>query len=77
VARCALAVNQYSDSSLGRYGAFFDEESNQVLTVLDFYGIEGDLMGSMGFCIALLATCTLFFATCGAGLLTSLRHVER
>jgi len=73
----ALMLNQYSDSSLGRYGAFFDEESNQVLTVLDFYGIEGDLMGSMGFCIALLATCTLFFATCGAGLLTSLRHVER
>merc|ERR1719231_1271533 len=66
----ALMLNQYGNSSVGDYGAFWDEETETVLTILPFYGLEGDIMGSIGACVALLATC-------GAAALSSIKHVQR
>ena len=53
------------------------DKNGTAITVLDFYGLEGDIMGSTGVCVALLATCTLFFATCGACVLGTVRHQSR
>ena len=73
----AMMVNQYGNSSVGEYGAFWDEETGTVLTILEFYSLEGSIMGSVGACVALLATCILVFATCGAATLRSIKHVKR
>jgi len=73
----AQMLNQYGNSTVGEYGAYWDEDAEEVVTVLPFYGLEGDIMGSTGVCVALLATCTLFFATCGACVLGTVRHQSR
>jgi hypothetical protein len=73
----AQMLNQYGNSSVGQYGAYYDEDAMDVLTVLPFYGLEGDIMGSTAVCVAMLAACTLFFATCGACVLTHVRHSSR
>ena len=73
----AQMLNQYGNSTVGQYGAYWDEETEEVLTVLNFYGLEGSVMGSTGVCVALLACCTLFFATCGAVVLGTVRHSSR
>ena len=65
------------NSSVGQYGAYYDEDAMEVLTVLPFYGLEGDIMGSTAVCVSMLAACTLFFATCGACVLTHVRHSSR
>merc|ERR1719484_387209 len=48
----AMMNNQFGDSDVGKVNVF--------------YGIEGDVMGSVWVCIALLAALMLVFATCGA-----------
>jgi len=73
----AQMLNQYKDSSVGRVPAYVDQQANTTRTVLEFYGLEGDVMGSEGVCVALLATCTLVFATCGAAALGSIRFGKR
>ena len=73
----AQMLNQYGNSSVGEYHAFWDEDTESTITILPFYGLEGSIMGSMGACVALLATCTLFFASCGAFVLGAVRHSSR
>merc|ERR1719231_1572310 len=66
----AMMLNQYANTSVGSFEGFWDEETETVITVLEFYGLEGDIMGSIGACVALLATC-------GAAALSSIKHVQR
>lgn len=73
----AQMLNQYTDTEVGRYPAFFDESTGAPTNVLDFYGMEGSIMGSLGACIGLLALCTFIFASCGAVILTFVRHSAR
>eukprot|EP00962_Isochrysis_galbana_P052036 scaffold23424_cov121-Isochrysis_galbana.AAC.4 len=73
----AQMLNQYTDTEVGRYPAFFDESTGVPTNVLDFYGMEGAIMGSLGACIGLLALCTFIFASCGAVILTFVRHSAR
>jgi len=73
----AQMLNQYKDSSVGRVPAYVDQQANTTQTVLDFYGLEGDIMGSEGVCVALLAVCTLCFATCGAAAIGFIRFGKR
>jgi ATP-binding cassette subfamily G (WHITE) protein 2 len=73
----AQMLNQYGNSSVGGVKAYWDEQSGEAISVLPFYGLEGDVMGSTAVCVALLATCTLFFATCGACILSNVRHLSR
>ena len=51
----------------------------KVVNVLEFYGMgkEGELMGSMGGCIAMSAGLTLLFATCGACAVSYVRFNRR
>jgi len=69
--------NQYRDSEVGKAGVYWDEDAGKAVTVLDFYGMEGSVMGSAGACIGLLAAITLSFAACGACALTHIRHERR
>ena len=52
---------------------------SQVVTVLEFYGLgkEGEVMGSVGACIGLLAAITFLFATCGACAVSHVRFNKR
>jgi len=72
-------LNQYSDSAPGQVKAFqiYSGNVSVPVTVLDFYGMRGDIMGSLGACVALLATTTLSFAICGACAVTKIRHSSR
>ena len=54
----AQMLNQYGNSSVGAYPAYWDEATESTVTILDFYGLEGDIMGSTGLCILLLAVGT-------------------
>ena len=51
----------------------------KVVTVLEFYGMgkEGELMGSIGGCIAMSAALTLLFAICGAMAVSFVRFNRR
>jgi len=73
----AMMLNSFRNTTTGDYPAFYDEKTQQTITVLDFYGMEGPIMGSLGACLGLLAACTFFFATCGAAVLTFVRHSSR
>ena len=70
-------LNQYQDSDVGRVLAYIDDSSGKQLTVLDFYGIHGEIMGSLGACVGLLAALVLSFATCGALSIGFIRHSTR
>ena len=71
----AQMLNQYSDSAVGRYPAYVTESG--PVNVLDFYGMKGDIMGSLGACVGLLALLVLIFATCGAFSIAYIRHATR
>lgn len=73
----AQMLNQYGNSSVGEMQAYWDEDTETTVTVLEFYGLEGDVMGSISVCVALLAVCTLFFATCGATAIGMLSFAKR
>jgi len=73
----AMMLNQYGNSTVGEFAGFWDEDTETVVTVLDFYSLEGDIMGSIGACVALLAVCILVFATCGATAISVLTHAKR
>jgi hypothetical protein len=70
-------LNQYSDSAVGRYPAYVTQSG--PVNVLDFYGMKGDIMGSLGACVGLLALLelVLIFATCGAFSIAYIRHATR
>ena len=73
----AQMLNQYQDSAVGRVPAYVDPATGTQIAVLDFYGIRGDVMGSLGACVALLAGLVLLFAACGAYAIGHIRHSTR
>jgi len=73
----AQMLNQYQDSAVGRVPAYIDPSTGTQITVLDFFGMRGDIMGSLGACVALLAALVLSFAACGAFSIGYIRHSTR
>ena len=73
----AQMLNQYQDSPVGRVPAYIDPSTGTQITVLDFFGIRGDIMGSLGACVGLLAALVLLFAVCGALAIGYIRHSTR
>jgi ABC-type multidrug transport system ATPase subunit len=74
----AMMNNQFGDpDGPGGVPAFYDEQSGAASTVLQFYAIEGQVMGSTAWCLSILAGLTLVFAACGAGALSGIRHDAR
>ena len=63
--------------TVGGVKAFYNEASGTPLNVNEFYGIEGEIMGSVWACVALLALLLLCFASCGAATLSFVRHDRR
>jgi len=72
----AMMNNQFGDSVPGEQQVFRDE-TGALLTVNDFYGMEGDIMGSVWACLGFLVLLCLVFATCGACSLMHIRHDSR
>ena len=72
-------LNQYGglNNTVGEYEGFWDPDAGRAVNILEFYGMRGDIMGSMGVCVALLALTTLIFATCGACAVSNIRHASR
>ena len=73
----AQMLNQFEASDPGKVGAFWDEDRQRTVTILEFYGMQGDIMGSTGACVALLALTTLVFAILGAVAVSKVRHGSR
>mmetsp|Transcript_9473 Transcript_9473/g.13446 ORF Transcript_9473/g.13446 Transcript_9473/m.13446 type:complete len:626 (+) Transcript_9473:183-2060(+) len=72
----SMMLNQYQDSSLGDIVVFLGDDG-EGFTILDFYGLEGSIMGSIGACIGLLAVLIGIFAAIGVLALTLIRHDKR
>ena len=70
-------LNQFQDSDVGSVLAYIDDSNGKQITVLDFYGIHGDIMGSLAACVGLLAALVLSFAACGAFSIGFIRHSTR
>jgi len=75
----AMMLNVYQDSSLGDIPVFLSdkEDNSSAFTVLEFYGLEGSVMGSLGACIGLLSTLIAIFAVLGVLGLAFIRHDKR
>lgn len=70
----AMMVNQYAESEVGKVKCYWDEDTNEGMNVLEFYGMHGTIMGSAPACVGMLALLTLIFAMLGAAALTGIRH---
>tara|TARA_B100000767_G_scaffold218968_1_gene206962 strand:- start:21 stop:239 length:219 start_codon:yes stop_codon:yes gene_type:complete len=69
--------NQYSSTAVGEVKVFIVGKEGTALNVNEFYGIEGDIMGSVWACVGLLTLLMVCFATCGACTLSFVRHGTR
>jgi hypothetical protein len=69
-------LNQFQDTESGAAGVFFNEE-NEAENVLEFYAMEGPIMGSIGACIGLLCAVIGFWSIVGLLALTYIRHDSR
>ena len=72
----AMMNNQFRDSSVGNITGFANSDG-RLVDVLEFYAIEGPVMGSFWACTGFLAMLTLSFAMCGACSLKHMRHSRR
>ena len=67
---------QFQDKANGEALLFNDADGTRI-TVLDFYGLKGDILGSVSVCIGFLCLLFLFFVTCGMTLIKTVRHERR
>ena len=72
----AQMLNQFQDKANGEALLFNDADGTRI-TVLDFYGLKGDILGSVSVCIGFLCLLFLFFVTCGMTLIKTVRHERR
>lgn len=72
-------LNQFRDNEFGNAKVFWNDETGQAITVLEFYGMaEGDgLMDNMGGLMAVLAGLCVIFGILGALGVTYVSHVKR
>ena len=68
--------NQFEDTESGTADVFNDENNEQE-SVLEFYAIEGSIMGSMWACIGLLGVLIGAWTIVGVLALTYIRHDSR
>ena len=72
----AMMLNQFEGQPNGEAKTMIDADGTQI-TILDFYGLEGDVLGNKWACIGMLTTIFLLFVTCGLGVITNVRHERR
>ena len=71
-----MMLNQFEGQPNGEAKTMIDADGTQI-TILDFYGLEGDVLGNKWACIGILTTMFLLFVTCGLGVITKVRHERR
>lgn len=72
----AVMLNQFKGEENGEIPIFFGE-NGENMDVLEFYGLEGPIMGSVGSCLGLLAGLLAFFSFIGVLGLIFIRHDQR
>jgi len=72
----ALMLTQFSGNPSGE-ALLFLGKNGTAITVLDFYGLEGSVLGSTGACVGFLALIFAFFLTCGMAIISNVRHERR
>mmetsp|Transcript_23038 Transcript_23038/g.46895 ORF Transcript_23038/g.46895 Transcript_23038/m.46895 type:complete len:182 (+) Transcript_23038:73-618(+) len=72
----AMMRNQFEGQANGEARLFLDA-SNTPITVLDFYGLEGSVVGNKWASIGMLAAIFVFFVACGLGIISNVRHERR
>ena len=73
----ACMINNFKNGTKAGNSHVFFSETGEAITVNEFYGFQGGIMGSTAACLGLLAVLTLFFATCGAASLHYVQHKTR
>lgn len=72
----AMMLNQFEGQPNGEAKVALDTDGTPI-TILDFFGLEGDVLGNKWACIGMLTTIFLLFVTCGLGVITNVRHERR
>ena len=72
----AMMLNQFEGQPNGEAKVALDADGTPI-TILDFFGLEGDVLGNKWACIGMLTTIFLLFVTCGLGVITNVRHERR
>jgi ABC-type multidrug transport system ATPase subunit len=72
----ALMLTQFDGTASGEAPLFLDSSGNGI-TVLDFYGIEGSVLGSTTACVGMLVLIFAFFVSCGMAVISNVRHERR
>jgi len=72
----AMMLNQFQDKKNGEAPVFFGK-NGEPINILQFYGMEGEVMGSIGACLGLLTLIIWFFSVVGVLGLTYVRHDKR
>ena len=72
----AMMINQFQGKENGEIPIFYSDDG-EPFNILQFYGIEGKIMGSIGACLGLLSAIIVFFALIGMMGLKYVRHDKR
>lgn len=72
----AMMINQFGGTDTGSAQIFVDSDGTPI-DVLEFFGMEGSIMGSVGSCIGLLCVLIGFFSLVAILALTYVRHDKR
>lgn len=72
----AMMINQFQGEENGEV-PIYTGENGEAANILQFYGIEGNIMGSMGACLGLLAGLIGIFSIIGLMGLKLIRHDKR
>jgi len=72
----SMMLNQYQENPNGKVSLFYGEDG-LPMNVLEFYSLDGPIMGSIGACLGLLGVLIAFFSIVGVVALTVVRHEKR
>mmetsp|Transcript_39168 Transcript_39168/g.76453 ORF Transcript_39168/g.76453 Transcript_39168/m.76453 type:complete len:636 (+) Transcript_39168:128-2035(+) len=72
----SMMLNQYQENPNGKVSLFYGEDG-LPMNVLEFYSLDGPIMGSISACLGLLGVLIAFFSIVGVVALTVVRHEKR
>jgi len=71
-----MMLNHFQATEIGSNPVFYGEDG-QAMTILEFYGMQGSIMGSKGACLGFLSGLIGLFALVGMLGLKLVRHDKR
>ena len=71
----AMMLNQFQNEENGEIPVYFDD--GETVNVLEFFGLEGFIMGSIGSCLGILCALMGVFSIIGISGLMFIRHDKR